>query len=116
MGINAGACDREITLQTATKTQDPDTGEELIDWDDLDDPIWAQWLPAGTREAWQAQQRLGAYIEGVYRIYDRSPRPTPESSRIIGHDGRTYDIKGVVEIGRGDGLDLAVVAHGEAVS
>jgi len=115
MGINAGALDREITLQTATKTQDTSTGEELIDWDDLDEILWAQWLPAGTREAWQAQQRLSAFVDGVFRIYDTSPRPTPESSRVL-FEGRVFDIKGVVEIGRGDGLELAVVAHGEAVS
>ena len=114
MGINAGNLDREIILQTATKTQDSSTGEELIDWDDVQETIWAQWLPAGTRESWQAQQRLGSYIDGVYRIYDRTPRPTPESSRIIGHDGRTYDVKPVIEIGRGEGLEIPVVARGEA--
>lgn len=112
--INAGDLDREIVLQTATKTQDTSSGEEVIDWDAVSEMIWAQWLPAGTREAWQAQQRLASYIDGVYRIYDRSPRPTPEGSRIIGHDGRTYDVKPVIEIGRGEGLDVPVVARGEA--
>lgn len=113
MGLNAGQMDREITIQTATKTQHQQTGEEAIDWDDVEETIWAQWLPAGSREAWQAQQRLAAYVDGVFRIYDRSPRPTPESTRIV-FDDREYDVKGVVEIGRGEGLELAVVARGEA--
>lgn len=112
MGLNAGDLDREVVLQTATRTQDTGTGEEVIDWDALDETIWAQWLPAGTREAWQAQQRLAAYVDGVFHIYDKSPRPTPEDSRIV-FDGRTYDIKGVSEIGRGEGLEIVVVAHGE---
>lgn len=113
MPINAGALDREIVLQTATTTQDQNSGEEVIDWDDHNETIWAQWLPAGTREAWQAQQRLQSYVDGVYRIYYREPAPTAAGSRIIGHDGRTYDIKPPIEIGRADGWDIPVVARGE---
>lgn len=112
MGLNIGQMDREIILQTATKTQDTASGEEVIDWDSVSETIWAQWLPAGTREAWQAQQRLASYVDGVFRIYDRSPRPTPESSRIV-FEGRAYDVKPVIEIGRGEGLDVPVVARGE---
>lgn len=110
--FNAGNMDREIVLQTATVAQDPVSGEEVIDWDNQDVTLWAQWLPGGTREAWHAQQRLGAYIEGVFRIYDRDPRPTPEGSRIV-FEGRTYDVKPLMEIGRGEGLEIPVVAHGE---
>lgn len=112
MTLNAGEMDREIVLQTATKTQDPSSGEELIDWDELDETIWAQWLPAGTRESWQAQQRLGSFVDGVFRIYDRSPRPTPADSRVV-FEGREYDVKGVTEIGRGEGLELAVTARAD---
>jgi SPP1 family predicted phage head-tail adaptor len=110
VGVNAGQMDREISLETATKTQDPSSGEEIITW--AGEIIWARWLPAGTREAWQAQQRLSAFVDGVFHIYDKSPRPTPEGSRVV-FDGRIYDVKGVVEIGRGEGLELDVVARGE---
>lgn len=109
MGLNVGALDREIVVQTATKTQDDDTGEEVLTWCD-DETIWAQWLDASTTEVYRAQQRLEATIAGIYRVYDMETRPTPEGSRIIGHDGRTYDVKGVIEIGRGEGLEIAVVA------
>ena len=109
--FNAGNLDREIALQTATRTQDPISGEEILTWSD--ETVWAQWLPGDTREAYFAQQRLGSYIDGVFRIYDRDPRPTPEGSRIA-FEGRVYDIKPPVEIGRGEGLEIAVVAHGEA--
>lgn len=112
MPINAGDMDREIVLQTATKTQDTSSGEEVIQWGLLNETIWAQWLPAGTRESWQAQQRLGAFVDGVFRIYDRQPRPTPSNSRVV-FDGRDYDVKGVVEIGRGEGLELVVTARGD---
>lgn len=112
-GLNAGDLDRDIVLQTAAFTQDG-AGQESPDWDNADEEtICAQWLPAGSREAWQAQTRLSAYVDGVYRIYDRDPRPSPARCRIIGHDGRTYDIKPWIEIERNVGLDIPVVARAD---
>lgn len=110
MGLNAGQMDREIVLQTATASTDATTGQELDTW--TDDTIWAQWVPAGTREAWQARQ-INSAIDGLFRIYDRSPRPSPDTARVV-FDGRTFDVTGVMEMGRGEGLELAVVARGEA--
>lgn len=98
--------DREVVLQTGTTSRDPDSGELLITWHD--ELIWAQWLPAGTREAWQAQFRLGTYIDGVFRIYDREPRPTPDLSRIV-FDGRTFDLKPYIETRRGRELEIPAV-------
>lgn len=115
-GINAGDLDREITLITGVKTQDAGTGEEVIVWDAdataTSQTVWAQWLPGGTREAWSSQQRLGAYIDGVLRVYAVCPVPTPDGTRVV-FEGRQFDLRGVIEIGRGDGLELAVVARGE---
>lgn len=110
MPLDAGLMDVPITLKTGVKSQDADTGEEVIDWDSQDETIWAQWLPAGTREAWQAQQRLNTFVDGVFRIYDRDPRPDPSSTRIV-MDDRTFDTKPYVEIGRGEGLDIPVVGR-----
>lgn len=113
MPLEPGLMDREIVLQTATPQQS-DSGEVSLDWQNAqEDTIWAQWLPAGTREAWQAQQRLGSYVDGVFRIYDRQPRPTPDTTRIL-FDGKAFDIRPYVEIGRGEGLEIPAVARGEA--
>lgn len=112
-GINAGDLDREITLITGVKSQDAGTGEEVIVWDaDVGEIVWAQWLPAGTREAWQAQARLGSYIEGVFKIYLPQSDVSPDGMRIA-YAGRTYDTKPAVEIERGEGLLIPVVARGE---
>lgn len=111
--LEPGLMDREITIQTATVAEDPDTGQDVSDWDDSG-TVWAQWLPESARETWQARQ-IDATVEGIYKVYDISPRPTPDTSQIIGHDGRTYDVKGVTEIGRGEGLLIAVAAKAEAV-
>lgn len=110
MPIEAGLLDREITIQTAVTTEDQESGQDVTEWDpDLSEVVWAQWLPGTARETWQARQ-IDASIEGIYKIYDMSPRPSPESTQIIGHDGRTYDVKGVTEIGRGEGLLISVAA------
>ena len=112
MGLNPGNLDREIILQTAEAVQS-DSGEETFDWANADEQtIWAEWLPAGTREAWQAQQRLGAYVDGVFRVYDHlEPRPRPDNTRIL-FDGRIFDLQPWIEIGREEGLMIPVVARG----
>lgn len=113
-GLNAGDMDREIVLQTAAFTQDAETGETVPDWANAtEETIWAEWLPANSREAWNAQERLRAYVDGVYRIYDKTPRPSPTLCRILGHDGRTYDIRPWEEIRLGEGLEIPVVARAD---
>lgn len=111
-GLNAGDMDREIVIQTAPSVQSA-SGESTFDWDNSDEEtVFAEWLPAGTLEAWKAQQRLSSFVSGVFRIYDRDPRPTPDNTRIL-FDSKIFDIKPYIEIGRGEGLEIAVVAHGE---
>ncbi len=113
MTLDAGARDREIVIQTAPVVQS-DSGETSFDWANAEEmTLWAQWLPAGTREAWQAQQRLASYVDGVFHIHDISPRPTPENTRIL-YDGRLFDVKPYIEIEeRGEGLEIPVIARGE---
>ena len=115
-GLASGDLDCEITMQIATASQDPVTNQTILTWDTDEANVPAQWLPGGTREAWNAQQRLASYVDGVYRIRDRDPRPTPDASRIIGHDGRTYDVKPYIEdplFDRDEALLIPVVARGE---
>jgi hypothetical protein len=111
--MNPGLRDREITLQTATKTQDADTGEEVIDWDELDVTLYAQWLPGNTRESYFAQQRIQAHIDGVFML-EPIDRPNPNTQRIVDEDGIVYDIQGVIEIGRREGWEVAVSARIDA--
>jgi head-tail adaptor len=73
--------------------------------------IWAQWLPASTREAFQAQARLAAYIDGLFRIYWQSGI-APDTHRIV-WENRIFDLKPPIEIGRREGLELPVVARAE---
>lgn len=110
MPLNAGRLDRVITLQFATSAQSA-SGEESVDWDAVTaETVMAQWLPAGTKESWQAQQRLEGTIEGVYRIYWRDDID-PATTRIVDENGRIFDVRPPIEIGRREGLDIPVTAH-----
>jgi hypothetical protein len=114
-GLDPGLMTADIVLQTAPVVQS-DSGEVVFDWDHaVDQALAAQWLPAGSVEAWRAQQRLTSYVSGVFRIYDLETRPQPDNTRIV-FDGRIYDTKPYVEVYDGGmvvGLELAAVARGE---
>jgi Phage head-tail joining protein len=110
--MNPGDRDREIVVQTATQTQDPDTGEIVIDWTIGAIKVMAEWLPGNTREAYYAQNRLGAQIEGVFRVPNIA-RPNPGTQRIV-FDGLLYDIEPAVEAeGRDSGWLIPVKAKVE---
>lgn len=111
MPLETGLMDREVVVQFATVSNDPTTNQEIQSWND-DVTVRAQWLPQNAKELWQARQ-IDATIEGVYKIHYRDD-VTPEASRIVGHDGRLYDVRGVTEIGRKEGLLIGVVARAEA--
>lgn len=114
-GLSAGLLDREIVIEVATQSTQSESGEPTFDWTNARRTrVWAQWLPRGTRETFR-YEREGSYLDGIFRMYDLSPRPTPENTRVI-FEGRIFDVQGVTELGRGEGLDLSVVAHGEATS
>lgn len=116
-GLSSGELDREITLQVGTPGDGSvESGEVVMSWAAVTDEVNAsgyvdaQWLPTRTTETWKSSDRLAASADGVFRIQYRSTLPTPDRSRIIGHDGRVYDVLGVTEGGRQEWLDLIVVA------
>lgn len=118
MPLNAGALDRRITLLTATATQSA-SGEETFDWAHAAAvPLWAGWVPANSRELYLSRvedddpNRQRSYIDGAYKIYYRD-EPKPDRCRIVGHDGRTYDLKPAIELERRAGWLIPVVARGE---
>jgi head-tail adaptor len=107
MPLNAGKLNRVLTLQFATPMQSA-SGEETLDWSRTE-TVMGQWLPAGTKEAWQAQQRLEGTIEGVFQVYWRDDID-PATTRIA-CEGKTYDIRPPIEIGLHEGLQIPVTAH-----
>jgi len=111
-GLNAGDLDREIVLQTASPVQS-ESGEVSMDWANAtSETIWAEWIPGSTSEGYLQQRQIGSHIDGVYRIYYRD-EPLPDRTRIIDDRGRIFDVKPAIEIERGVGWLVPVVARGE---
>lgn len=109
--MSAGRMDRSITMQFASESTDSTTNQPIEDWND-EAVLWAEWLPISAQEVWQARQ-IDATIEGAYKVHYRDD-VAPNTARILGHDGRLYDVRGVTEIGRREGLLISVIARGEA--
>lgn len=105
--IEAGKLDRRITLQRATATQD-DAGQPISTWSTLAE-VWAQVTPLAVREPFQADQRA-AWVDHKFKIRYRSD--VGPLNRVL-YAGRTYDVVGVQELGRREGLELMAYARGE---
>lgn len=106
--IRSGRLDKRITIQRKTLT-DNEYGEPVETWADLV-TLWAIYLPARGSERFAAQQQI-AEIDTVFRI--RYRQNITVTDRII-YNGRTYDIKAVVDMcGRKDGIELYAKARAE---
>lgn len=111
-GLSAGWLDRDIVLQTATRLQS-ESGEVSYDWDHATSvTLAAQWVSSGSREGFYALRQIESTITGAYKI-QYCDEPMPHETRIIGHDGRIYDVLPAVEIGRQEGWLVPVIARGE---
>lgn len=112
-GLRAGDLDRDIVLQTATRLQS-ESGEVSYDWDNATAvTLAAAWIPANSREGYFAQRQIQSTISGAYKLQYRD-EPKPHESRILGHDGRVYDVLPATELGRQEGWLVPVIARGEA--
>jgi hypothetical protein len=111
-----GHLNRRIQLQTAAVIQLP-SGDTIIDWEHAETAtVNAEWIPGGTRETSFVQTVRTSYVAGIYRINYREPRPSPDTTRIVGHDGVLYDLLPPIELGYRGGWDLPVVGHGEVAA
>ena len=106
--IRSGRLDKRITIQRKTTTPN-DYGELIETWVDLV-TVWAIYLPARGSERFAAQQQI-AEIDTVFRI--RYRQGVTAMDRIV-YNGRTYDIKAVVDMcGRKDGIELYAKTRAE---
>ena len=106
--IRSGRLDKRITIQRKM-TIPNDYGELVETWVDLV-TVWAIYLPARGSERFAAAQQI-AEIDTVFRI--RYRQGVTAMDRIV-YNGRTYDIKAVVDMcGRKDGIELYAKARAE---
>jgi SPP1 family predicted phage head-tail adaptor len=101
--MQAGKLDLEITLEFKSAGQSP-SGEPTETWGSAL-TVWAAVRPLSGREYYAA---LAAQIVAeetlVFSIRHRTD--VRAGTARIQHQGRTYNIRRVVELGRSDGLDI----------
>lgn len=99
--MQAGRLDRRVTIEAYTATRDA-AGGEARNWAELA-TVWAEKRDLAGREFLTASQEAQAQVETLWRT---RWRPDITAKMRLVHDGVIYDIEGVAELGRRDGLEL----------
>jgi SPP1 family predicted phage head-tail adaptor len=102
---NLGRMDRRITLRYPLVAKSA-TGAVTESWVEVD-PVWAQWLPSGSREFIAAQAR-NAETTGILRIRHRID--VAATWRLLKGDDLFKLTGDPIEVGRREYLDLPVAA------
>ncbi len=103
--MRAGDLDRLITIEQPTESVDA-YGAPTQTWATLAQ-VWAQVKPVRGSEYFAAQQ-MNARVDAVFRVRYRTDLTTKMR---ISYNSETYDIQGIIEIGRREGLELMAVVH-----
>ena len=102
--MNIGSLDRRVTIRTFTEAPDA-SGQPVITWSDLI-TVAASKRDVTARERFAARQEL-AQQTSVFRIRHRTD--VTVEMRLV-YDSKTYDIQGLAELGRREGLDITARA------
>ncbi|MCH7573613.1 MAG: phage head closure protein [Candidatus Marinimicrobia bacterium] len=101
--MQAGQLDRRIDIQTVTGSVDS-LGTPKRTYANLSASVPAQVMPASSSESYRNNQDVGS-DDLVITIRHRTD--FDRKARIV-YDGNNYDIMGIQEIGRREGLELLV--------
>lgn len=105
--MRAGRLDRIVTLRSRVQTAN-EYGELAETFEDIG-PVWASKKELRGSERFAAQQTIGQ-VDTVWQIRHRTD--VSSVSELV-YDDKTYEIKGVLEIGRCEGLELHTQARSE---
>lgn len=106
--MEIGELDRQVQLLRPSTARDATTGETAVDYESAGE-VWAKVENAGTREGQAAAQRY-AEVDLVVTIRWREDLDVTWG---VQYEGRAYEIVGVEEVGRRDGLRLIVTGRAE---
>ena len=105
--MRSGRLDRRLTLQRRTLTEN-DYGEPVETWTTLA-TVWAEKIPVRGAERYAAIQTV-AEVDTRFKIRYRTD--VSPLDRVV-CAGTTYDVKGVLEIGRKIGWEIYATARAE---
>jgi SPP1 family predicted phage head-tail adaptor len=106
----AGALDRLITIEEQIEVRDA-SGQVVPQWVPIRQNVWCAREPLRAGERFAAQQ-VAADVDTGYRIRDEQLQLSPHLHRIV-DEGRVYDIRSVLPIGRRDGVAIQAQARAE---
>lgn len=108
--MEAGKLDRRITIERATESRDEFNNVVLV-WSALA-VVWAEKAEIRDSERVAAQE-VGAEVTTRFRIRYSSVVADVNPKDRIAFGGRIYDIVGVKEIGRKEGLEITAAARAD---
>lgn len=110
--MNPGNRDRRIIIESPTSTTDA-FGGEVITWTPIGTGWWASFYPLKDSEVFRNSEATATVthrfqLDFTNQVWDAiDPR-----CRIL-FDGRTYNVVGIKEIGRRQGIDISATARAE---
>jgi len=102
--MQLGTLDRYVTIQQATKAQDA-AFQEIETWSTYAQ-VWARKMDIRPRDRFAADQVIEEEIT-TFRVHYMSALTV--EMRVV-HDSKTYEIIGIAELGRREGLDVTARA------
>lgn len=108
--MQAGRLDRRITIQRATTVAN-DFNELVQTWA-THATVWAHAAPVMDAEKIRAGEMLGLKSYRFTIRYSSDVADVDPTYRLT-FDGRTYDVSGIKELGRREGLEITATARAE---
>jgi SPP1 family predicted phage head-tail adaptor len=108
--MDAGRLDRRITILRAAVAADA-FNEQVQTWGDIA-TVWAHAAPVMDAEKQRAGETLASKSYRFTIRYSSDVADVDPRDRVT-FDGRTYDVQGVKEIGRREGLEITATARAE---
>ena len=111
--MDAGALDRRLTIRRATRTQNA-LGETVETWADVA-TVWASKVDKATAEADArgSGEARAATITTHFAVRWSATTATVSALDRVVCAGRDFDVHGVREIGRREGLEIIAMARAE---
>jgi head-tail adaptor len=111
MSMRAGKLDRLVTLEARTFVRDTRTGEQVETWAPLGD-VWAEKLEGHVLERYTGTQKIAEATRGYRMRWANALLDlTSDGHRLI--HGQVWNVLGVQEIGRREGVLVQVNARTE---
>ncbi len=115
-GRNIAEFDKRVQVLKRTRTRDARTGELVETWSKLGGEIWAAMHDGKSLERYVSQQKVAEVSHGWRFSYAAALLAlTPDEHRLR-YNAQEFDIHGVLEIQRRQGVMVLAMARGEGLT